>query len=137
MKGTKKSAGAYAGLLVGLLAIVSLGLYMIYGTSADGLMVTAIPVMLGVIVLTEAVLFFLDNDWLPVLAAALSAACFGLFAYTPPETIGSIVDYYQNIVMFGNPEKFGLIVAVLAVMLLMMVVAIAACFMRRTKKVQE
>lgn len=129
-----KRAGAYAGLAVGCLAVVGLILYLSYALSSDGLMMPVVPVLLALIILAEMFLFFADNDIVPILAAGMASGVFGAFLYSPPETIGSIVDYYQNIVMFGNPEKFGLIVSLIVIFLLMTVLAVVACFMRRTVK---
>ena len=133
MKNEKKGVGACLGSGVAALAIVSLILYMVYATSADGLFMPWVLALLLMIVATEAILFFLDNDYLPILVSALSAAAFGCFLMDPPETIGSVVDYFQNIVMFGNPEKFGIIMVLTGILLLMTVIAVIACFMTRVK----
>ena len=129
----KKGAGAYLGMAVEALAFVSLILYLTYATSADGLFMPWVPVLLFLILAAEVILFFFDNDYLPVLTAGMSAAAFGCFLMDPPETIGSVVDHFQNIVMFGNPEKFGIILALTVLMLLMTVIAVAACFPARVK----
>ncbi len=133
-KTLKKGAGAYLGILVGVLALASLILYLTYATSADGLFMPWVVVCLLLVVGFEVILFFFDNDFLPILVAALGAAAFGCFAMDPPETIGSVVDYFQNIVMFGNPEKFGIIIALAVLMLGMTLLAIIACFPERVKK---
>ena len=133
MKNEKKGVGAFLGIGVAALAIVSLILYLVYATSADGLFMPWVLALLLMIVAAEAILFFLDNDYLPILVSALSAAAFGCFLMDPPETIGSVVDYFQNIVMFGNPEKFGIIMALTGILLLMTVIAAIACFMNRVK----
>ena len=133
-KAMKKSAGAYLGIAVEVLALISLILYLTYATSADGLFMPWVLVCLLLVLALEAVLFFFDNDLIPILAAALSATAFGCFAMDPPETIGSVVDYFQNIVMFGNPEKFGIIIALAALMLGMTLLAVIACFPERVKK---
>ena len=133
MKNEKKGVGAFLGIGVAALAIVSLILYLVYATSADGLFMPWVLTLLLMIVAAEAILFFLDNDYLPILVSALSAAAFGCFLMDPPETIGSVVDYFQNIVMFGNPEKFGIIMALTGILLLMTVIAAIACFMNRVK----
>ena len=115
------------------LAFVSLILYLTYATSADDLFMPWVAVLLALVLVGEVALFFLDNDYLPILLCALSAGAFGCFLMDPPETIGSVVDHFQNIVMFGNPEKFGVIVAIAALLLVMTVLAVAACFLRRSK----
>ena len=129
----KKGAGAYLGLAVAALACVSLILYLIYATSADGLFMPWVLALLILVLAVEGILFVWDNDYLPILAAGLSAAAFGCFLMDPPETIGSVVDYFQNIVMFGNPEKFGIIMVLTVLLLIMTMVAVAACFLNRVK----
>ena len=108
MKNEKKGVGAFLGIGIAMLAIVSLILYMVYATSADGL-------------------------FMPWVLALLLMIAFGCFLMDPPETIGSVVDYFQNIVMFGNPEKFGIIMVLTGILLLMTVIAVIACFMTRVK----
>ncbi len=130
---SKKAAGAYLGIAVGALALASLILYLAYATSADGLFMPWVLVLLLLILTAEAVLFLFDNDYLPMIVAGMSASAFGCFLMDPPETIGSVVDYFQNIVMFGNPEKFGIIISLTVLLLLMTVLAVIACFLARVK----
>ena len=137
MKNEKKGVGAFLGIGVAALAIVSLILYLVYATSADGLFMPWVLALLLMIVAAEAILFFLDNDYLPILVSALSAAAFGCFLMDPPETIGSVVDYFQNIVMFGNPEKFGIIMVLTGMLLMMTAVAVIACFLPRMKMAES
>ena len=132
-KSLKKAAGAYLGMAVEALAFVSLILYLTYATSADGLFMPWVLALLFLILVAEVLLSFFDNDYMPILVAGMSAAAFGCFLMDPPETIGSVVDYFQNIVMFGNPEKFGIIIALAALLLAMTAVAVIACFLRRVK----
>lgn len=133
----KKTIGTYIDFGVLLLAIVTLIVYLTYATSIDGLMMPWVIVLLLFIVAGEVALFFFDNDYIPVAVAALSMTSFGCFAVAPPETLGSIVDYFQNIVMFGHPEKFSLIVVILVFMLLMSIAAIVACFFDREKSPEK
>ena len=84
----------------------------------------------------EIALFFFENDFLPILASALSAAALGCFLLNPPETIGSVVDYFQNIVMFGNPENFGIIIALTVLLLALTALAVVRCFCRQRRDEQ-
>ena len=133
----KKSAGAYWGIAAAALALVSLILYLVYATSADGLFMPWVLALLLMIVVAEGILYFFDNDYLPILVSVLSAASFGCFLMDPPETIGSVVDYFQNIVMFGNPEKFGIIIVLTGMLLMMTAVAVIACFLPRMKMAES
>lgn len=129
----EKSTGAFIGLGVLVMAIVSLIVYLVYATSLEGLMMPWVIVLLVAVIALEAVQFFIDNDYTPIAAAGCSMAALGCFVVSPPTTIGSIVDYFQNIVMFGNPDKFGIIVATIVVLLVTSVAAIVGCFFGRVK----
>ena len=130
-----KRAGAFVGVGVMILSLATLVVYLSYAVSLEGLMMPWVVVLLTLVIVGEAVLFFFDNDYIPVAVAACSMAALGCFAVSPPETLGSVVDYFQNIVMFGNPEKFGIIVAIVIMLLATSAAAVAACFFRRVKKV--
>ena len=99
----RKKFGTFINLIMLALAIVTFFVYRIYATSAEGLMMPWVERLLLTIIVGEAILFLFDNDYIPIIVAGLSMTTLGCFAISPPETIGSIVDYFQNIVMFGNP----------------------------------
>ena len=126
-----KRAGAYIGMGVFVMTIVSLVVYLVYATSLEGLIMPWVIVLLLLTAAAEAVQFFFDNNYTPIAAAGCSMAALGCFAAAPPATIGSIVDHFQNIVMFGNPEKFGIIIAVIVLLLVTSVAAIVGCFFPR------
>lgn len=126
--------GTFLNIAVFLLAVASLIAYLLYATSAEGLMVPWVVVLLLLVIAGEAVLFFFDNDYIPILMAVCSMLAFGVFLYTPPQVLGSLADYMQNIVMFGNPEDFGIIVTIIALELVMSLMAIVSCFFERIKK---
>lgn len=129
-----RAAGAYIGAGVLVMAIASLIVYLVYATSLEGLMMPGVVVLLVAVMLCEAAQMAFDNNYTPIAAAGCSMAALGCFAVAPPATIGSIVDYFQNIVMFGNPDKFGNIVAVIVVMLITCVLAVVGCFFERVRK---
>lgn len=129
----RKSVGAFLNLAVLALSLVSLIVYAVYANTYDGLMMPWVIVCLLAVIAGEAVLFFFDNDYIPIAVAALSMTAFGCFAVAPPETLGSIADYFQNIVMFGHPENFGLIVTLFVLMLLASVASVVSCFFEREK----
>lgn len=132
-----KRAGAWLGVAVLVLALVSLIVYLVYATSIEGLMMPWVIVLLVAVIACEGVQFFIDNDYTPIAAAGCAMASLGCFAVSPPATIGSIVDYFQKIVMFGNPDKFGIIIATIVLTLTTSVVAVVACFFSRVKKPAE
>lgn len=129
----KKSIGAFIGLGVMILSLVSLIVYLAYAVSLEGLMMPGVVILLLLVIAGEIALFFYDNDYIPIAAAACSMAALGCFAISPPETIGSIVDYFQDIVMFGNPDKFGIIIAVVVLLLLTSITAVVGCFFGRVR----
>lgn len=130
----KKGVATYINLAVLILTIVTFIVYLNYATSADGLMMPWVVVMLAAVIVCEIALFFFDNDYIPVIVPCLCMIALGCFAYKPPETLGSIVDYFQNIVMFGNPENFKIIVSLIVLMLITGIASIVSCFFDRVRK---
>lgn len=130
----KKGVATYINLAVLILTTVTFIVYLKYATSADGLMMPWVAVMLAAVIVCEIVLFFFDNDYIPVIVPLLSMIALGCFAYKPPETLGSIVDYFQNIVMFGNPENFKIIVSLIVLMFITGITSIVSCFFDRVRK---
>ena len=65
----EKSTGAFIGLGVLVMAIVSLIVYLVYATSLEGLMMPWVIVLLVAVIALEAVQFFIDNDYTPIAAA--------------------------------------------------------------------
>lgn len=129
----KRGGATFLNIAVLCLAVAELIVYLQYANAGEGLFVPWVLVLLLFVILSEIALFFFDNDYLPIAVAGLSMLALGLFAQTPPETLGSIADYYQNIVMFGDPQNFGIIVANFVLMLVMSVTAIVSGFFRREK----
>lgn len=129
-----KAAGAYIGLGVLVLAVVSLIVYLVYATSLEGLMMPWVIVLLVAVIACEGVQVFINNNYTSIASAGCAMAALGCFAVSPPATIGSIVDYFQNIVMFGNPDKFGIIIAVIVLLLVTSVAAIVGCFFPCVRK---
>ncbi len=129
-----KTVGAFIGLAVFALSIATLIVYLVYATSTDGLIMPWVVVFLALAIIGEGVLFFFDNDYMPVAIAMLPVAALGLFALSPPATIGSVVDKLQGIVMFGDPTKFGIIVVIAVLLLVTSVAAVTACFFARVRK---
>ena len=97
----KRGIATFLNIAVLCLAIAELIVYLQYANAGEGLFVPWVLVLLLLVILSEIALFFFDNDYLPIAIAALSMLALGLFAQTPPETLGSIADYYQNIT-FGS-----------------------------------
>lgn len=130
-----KAIGAYFGVAVFFLSAASLVVYLIYANSIQGLMMEWVIVFLALAMVGEIVLFFFDNDYLPIIIAMFPMIAFGLFLKYPKETLGSVVDYFQRIVMFGYPENFSIIVVIVILLVVTTIVAVVSCFFARVKKV--
>lgn len=130
-----KTIGAFMGMGIILLSILSLIFYLVYATSSDELMMPLVIVFLVLVIVGEIATFFFDNDYIPVAVAALTMASVGCFAISPIETIGSITDFFNGgMVMFGNPDNFGIIMTILIFLLITTITAIVACFFKRVKQ---
>ncbi len=124
-------SGLFADVALVVLTVVSFVAYLVYAAGAEGLMFWPVPVLLSGVLVSAAVQILLRDDWSPVAAAACAAGALGCFLAFPPETLGSVADYYQNIVMFGNPDKFDEIVVNVVLMFSVTAVAVLSCFLRR------
>lgn len=132
-----KTAGAFIGLGVLLLSIASLVLYSVYvSKDSDLLMMPWVIVFLVFAIAGEVVLFFLDNDYLPVVIAMFPMFALGCFAASPLATLFSVASYFgEGIFMDGaNPDYCGLIIGIAVLFVVTSAAAVAACFFKRVKK---
>lgn len=132
----KKSIGAYIGLGVFILSVTSLIVYLRYISTDPGLLTLPwVIVVLALIIAGEALLFVFDNDYLPVVIAALPMLALGLFLQSPLATLWSIAGYLQGGIEMegGNPDNFGLIIGLAVLLVVTTVLAVMACFFKRVK----
>ncbi len=73
---------------------------------------------------------FYDNDFLVIaVTALLSAALLQLLV----DSVGSFVDAFQGIVMFGDPTQVGSIISISAFICVGILASIIAGFLKRKK----
>lgn len=133
----KRGVATYINLVVLILTIASLIVYCTYAGSAEGLTMPWVIVMLVLTMVGEVSLFVFDNDYVPIAMPCFIMVALGCFLVSPQTTIGSVVDYFQDIVMFGNPDNFGIIVAVVVLLLITSIASIVSCFFERVKSVKK
>ncbi len=125
-----KTPGFYVILLSAAAALISLVRYCMWApkhNAMDGTVAAAL--VIGI--LLNLVLAAKDEDLLVV----LSAVCYSyaLFRHLTSQ-VGSFVDSFQGINMFGDATQVGTIVSIAAVMAVGVVLNILAAFMRREKE---
>lgn len=124
-----KAAGFYFGAAGGVLMLITL---MIYAANMKALeqknMWVVFPLLLAVVV--EAGICFKENDWLKVLAPVLCSIAFASFAV---DSVGTLVDYFFNLTMFGNKATMGTVTLLLVLMGTELIVLLISSFMKGLK----
>lgn len=86
---------------------------------------------LAVGIVAELWLLFKDNDYLIILATA----CYSVALMKHlTNSVGSFVDAFQGINMFGDASQVGAIISIAAVMLVSIVLSIASGFLKRVNE---
>lgn len=124
-----KKIGFYFTALAGIFAIATVIYYYIWAQSHNALN----PVVLVVLLigfLLDVVLVYYDNDFLTIGATiCYSIALFQLVV----DSVGSLVDFFQGIVMFGDSTQVGTIFTLSCMILVGTIASIIASFMERVK----
>lgn len=126
-----KAIGFYVILVSAAIALVSLIRYGMWAPSHNAMDVTVIIALVIGIVL-NLILTVKDEDLLVV----ISVVCYSyaLFRHLTNQ-VGSFVDSFQNINMFGDATQVGTIVSIAIVMAVGVILSIVAAFMKREKDV--
>lgn len=128
-----KAAGFYFGAVGGILMVLTLMIYAINMKALDQRnMLVVLPLLLAVIV--EIGLYFKDNDWLKIIAPVLCSIAFASFAV---DSVGTLVDYFFNLTMFGNKATMGTVTFLLILMGMELVVLIISSFMKGIKEEEQ
>lgn len=125
-----KTLGFYIILVSAAAALISLIRYGMWAPAHNAMDVSvAASLVIGIVL--NLVLAVKDEDLLVV----VSAACYSyaLFRHLTNQ-VGSFVDSFQGINMFGDATQVGTIVTIAAIMAVSVVLCIAAGFMRREKE---
>ena len=124
----KRTIGSYFVILAGILGILSLVRFQMWAPKHNGsdLLITA-GLVIGI--LADVILLVKELDILKVIAtAAYTIAAVRLLA----DSVGSFVDAFQGIVMFGDATQVGTIISIATVMLAAVLVSVIASFMKQS-----
>ncbi len=124
----KRTIGFYFVILAGILGIVSLIRFQMWAPKHNGsdLLITA-GLVIGI--LADVIVMAKDMGLCKVIAtAAYTVAAVRLLG----NSVGSFVDAFQGIVMFGDATQVGTIISIAAVMLIGVLVSVIASFMKQS-----
>lgn len=125
----EKAVGFYFLIVTAVIGIVSLIRFIIWApahNAMDTMVVAAI--VIGLIL--NVILFVKDHDFLIVLmTASYSVATVRILT----DSVGSFVDAFQGINMFGDAAQVGTIVSISAVLAVGVLLSIIASFLKRVK----
>ncbi|HHV09359.1 MAG TPA: hypothetical protein GXX75_03645 [Clostridiales bacterium] len=126
---SKKAAGFYFAALAGLVAIVAIIRYVAWAPAHNAMnSLILVALVLGLVI--DIVLIFYDNNYLIVAATACySVALFQLLA----DSVGSFVDLFQGIVMFGDSTQVGTIISISCFIAVSILASVVASFMKRVR----
>lgn len=124
-----KAAGFYVGAAGGILMLLTLAIYAANMKALDQKnMLVIFPLLLAVIV--EIGIYFKENDWLKIIAPVLCSIALASFAV---DSVGTLVDYFFNLTMFGNKATIGTVTILLSLMGIELVVLLISSFMKDVK----
>lgn len=124
-----KAAGFYLFALSAVIGIVSLARFLMWApkhNTMDGIIVVALAagIVLNVGILVK------DNDYLSILITA----CYSVATVRVlTDSVGSFVDAFQGINMFGDASQVSTVISISAVMGVGILLSVVAAFMRREK----
>lgn len=127
----KKAFGFYLIVLAAAAAVVSLIRFCTWAPAHNAMDATIALALVAAIVM-NLIMAVKDEDILVVLSTACYA--YALFRHLTNQ-VGSFVDAFQGINMFGDATQVGTIVSIAIVMAVSAVLTILAGFMRREKEV--
>lgn len=127
----KKAAGFYLIMIAAAAAVISLIRFCTWAP-AHNAMDTTIVLALAAGIVMNLVMVVKDEDLLVVLSTACYA--YALFRHLTNQ-VGSFVDAFQGINMFGDATQVGNIVSIAIVMAVGAILPILAGFIRREKEV--
>lgn len=124
-----KAVGFYVGAAGGILMLLTLVIYAANMKALDQKnMLVIFPLLLAVIV--EIGIYFKENDWLKVIAPVLCSIALASFAV---DSVGTLVDYFFNLTMFGNKATMGTVTILLSLMGIELIVLLISSFMKDVK----
>lgn len=126
----KKALGFYFMVFAALSAVIALAKYLSW-SSEIGSINTVVTGALLFGLAVNIILFFKDNDYLVIIMTAFySISVFQLIS----NSVGSFVDAFQGIVMFGDSTQVGTILSISYFIIACAIASIFAGFMKRIKE---
>lgn len=126
---SEKAVGFYFTAAAAIAAVISIIRFSIWASSSNN-MDAVILAALIVGLLIDIVLIFKDSDYLIILTTVFySIAVFKLLV----NSVGSFVDAFQGINMFGDATQVSTIISISIVMLVSVILSIIASFLKRIK----
>lgn len=127
---SEKAVGFYFTAAAAIAAVISIIRFSIWASSSNN-MDAVILAALIVGLLIDIVLIFKDSDYLIILTTVFySIAVFKLLV----NSVGSFVDAFQGINMFGDATQVSTIISISIVMLVSVILSIIASFLKRIKE---
>lgn len=124
-----KTKGALLPLIAGALALAAMILFLVWAPGHNAAH-PVIPIALAAGIAAGLLFFLTDVDYLGLAATAgYSIAFFTLLS----DSVGSFVDAFQGIVMFGDATQVGIILVMSGLMCASILLSILACFAKRRK----
>lgn len=124
-----KSVGFYFVALAGIAAIISIIRFMMWAPKHNSMDAVIIGALVAGIIL-DIVLFFLDNDYVMI----LTTVCYSVAAVKLlTNSVGSFVDAFQGINMFGDASQVNTIISIAVIMGISVLLSVIAGFMKRVK----
>lgn len=127
----KKASGFYLIVIAAAAAVVSLIRFCTWAPAHNAMDATIVLALAAAIVM-NLIMVVKDEDILVVFSTACYA--YALFRHLTNQ-VGSFVDAFQGINMFGDATQAGTIVSIAIVMAVSAVLTILAGFMRREREV--
>lgn len=124
-----KSAGFYFMVLAGIAAIVSMIRFLLWAPnhgSMDGIIIIALAA--GIVL--DIILAVKDNEYMIV----ASTACYSIaLVKLLANSVGSFVDAFQGIQMFGDATQVSTIISISEIMAVSVLLSIVSGFLKRIK----
>lgn len=124
-----KSVGFYMAALAGIAAVVSIIRFMMWAPDHNSMDAVIVGALVAGVVL-DIVLIFLDNDYIII----LTTICYSIAAVKLlTNSVGSFVDAFQGINMFGDASQVNTIISIAVIMGISVLLSVIAGFMKRVE----
>ena len=125
-----RGLGTWFALGAAVLALAAEIIYLIWAPAHAGVLPRIWIPLLGAAA-AELLLILTNLDYFGIIGSACSAI--SLFTLLD-QSVGSFVDAFQGIVMFGDSTQVGLILLMAGLMAVSMILCVLSCFAKRVRK---